>query len=99
LELVYLGALQLLLYDLFSYFYLMITLNEFTTQLELEFDDMIVGTLLPTTDYRTIKGWSSMHALIVIAFLDANFDILLTGADLKQTQTIGDLYNLVLQKK
>jgi acyl carrier protein len=40
-----------------------------------------------------------MHALIVIAFFDANFDILLTGTDLKQTQTIGDLYNLVLQKK
>jgi len=77
----------------------MITLNEFTAKLELEFDDMEFGPLLPTTHYRTIKGWSSMHALIVIAFLDANFDILLTGADLKQTQTIGDLYNLMLQKK
>lgn len=95
----YRGGQQLLHYDLFSYFYSMITLIEFTTKLELEFEDIASGTLLPTTDYRTIKGWSSMHALIVIAFLDANFDVLLSGTELKHTQTINDLYNLVLQKK
>lgn len=76
----------------------MITLGEFTRKLELEFEDIDSGTLLPTTDYRTIKGWSSMHALIVIAFLDANYDVLLTGADLKKSQTIQDLYNLVFHK-
>ncbi len=75
------------------------TLFEFTQQLESEFEDIQPGTLTPVTNYRDIKGWSSMHALIVIAFVDANFDVLLTGADLKQAHTIEDLYNLVKQKK
>ncbi len=77
----------------------MITLSEFTKKLELEFEDIESGTLTANTDYRTIKGWSSMHALIVIAFIDANFDVLLSGTELKQTNTIEDLYNLVFQKK
>ena len=77
----------------------MISVNEFTEKLEAEFEDLQKGTLTPDTDYRAINGWSSMHALIVIAFVDANFDVLLTGIDLKSTKTINDLYNLIQHKK
>lgn len=76
----------------------MMSIDEFTQKLEAEFDDIEPGTIQPDTDYRNIKGWSSMHALIVIAFVDANFDLILTGSDLKTTQTIRDLYNLVQAK-
>lgn len=71
---------------------------DFITKLEAEFDDMPKGTLKPDTDYRSIKGWSSMHALIIIAFVDINFNITLNGSDLKSTKTVSDLYNLVQQK-
>ena len=75
------------------------SINEFIQKLEAEFEDMPQGTLKAETDYRNIKGWSSMHALIIIAFIDINFNITLSGADLKSTQTVQDLYNLVQQKK
>ena len=75
------------------------TIEEFTSKLELEFDDLTPGTISPDTDYRTIKGWSSMHALIIIAFVDINFDITLNGTELKSTKTIRDLYNIIQQKK
>lgn len=75
------------------------SLEEFISKLEAEFEDMPKGTLKPDTDYRSIKGWSSMHALIIIAFIDINFNITLSGSDLKSTQTVSDLYNLVQQKK
>lgn len=74
-------------------------LDEFIQKLESEFEEMPKGTLKPDTDYRSIKGWSSMHALIIIAFIDINFNITLTGADLRSTKTVSDLYNLVQQKK
>jgi len=74
------------------------TVNDFIDKLEAEFDDMPKGTLQPDTDYRSIKGWSSMHALIIIAFVDINFNITLNGSDLKATKTVSDLYNLVQQK-
>jgi acyl carrier protein len=74
-------------------------LDEFVTKLETEFDDMPKGVLKADTDYRGIKGWSSMHALIIIAFIDIHFNITLNGSDLKSTKTVNDLYNLVQQKK
>lgn len=73
-------------------------LADFISKLEAEFDDMPKGALQPDTDYRSIKGWSSMHALIIIAFVDINFNITLNGSDLKSTKTVSDLYNLVQQK-
>jgi acyl carrier protein len=77
----------------------MMQLAEFVDKLEGEFEDLPKGTLKADTDYRTIKGWSSMHALIIIAFVDINFNMTLNGADLKATKTVSDLYNLVQQKR
>jgi len=73
-------------------------IEEFTQKLEAEFEEMEPGTLAPDTVYKSIKGWSSMHALIIIAFVDAEFDTILSGADLKATSTIGDLYNLIKER-
>jgi acyl carrier protein len=75
------------------------SLNEFIEKLEGEFEDLPKGSLSPDTDYRNIKGWSSMHALIIIAFVDINFNLTLNGSDLRSTKTVSDLYNLVQQKK
>jgi len=75
------------------------TIEEFTKNLEQELEDIELGTLTPQTNYRDLKNWSSMYALIIIAFVDFNFDITLNGNDLKSTQTVSDLYNLVKSKK
>jgi len=77
----------------------MIALEQFTTELEAEFDEIEQGTITPTTNYREIKGWSSMYALIIIAFVDTNFDVALNGDDLKSSQTIEDLYKIILAKQ
>jgi acyl carrier protein len=74
------------------------TLEAFTKALEEEFEEITPGTISPDSNYREIEGWSSMHALIVIAFVDNHYDIILSAADLKQTSTIKDLYNIVQQR-
>lgn len=74
------------------------TIHEFTQLLEKEFEDIPSGTLKPETNYRDIPNWSSMHALVIIAFVDANFGVELTASDLKNTQTIHDLYNIIQNK-
>ncbi len=75
------------------------TIEEFTKKLEQELEDLESGTLKPNTNYRDLKNWSSMYALVIIAFIDFNFDVTLNGNDLKSTQTVSDLYNLVKAKK
>ncbi|MFN3918438.1 MAG: acyl carrier protein [Flavobacteriales bacterium] len=76
----------------------MVTLEEFTRLLEKEFDDIDTNSLSPKTSYRNIPDFSSMHALVIIAFIDNQFDVLLTGEELKNAVTIEDLYNLVKSK-
>ena len=77
----------------------MMTLEDFTKNIEAEFEEITPGTITPTMNYRDIPGWSSMYALIIIAFVDTNFDVQLNAADLKNAQTIQDLYEIVLTKK
>ncbi|HEX8517266.1 MAG TPA: acyl carrier protein [Bacteroidia bacterium] len=74
------------------------SIEEFTEKLGSEFEEVEPGSLTPDTHYKKIKGWSSMHALIIIAFVDAQFNTILTGADLKSASTIRDLYQIVQDK-
>jgi acyl carrier protein len=76
----------------------MMNIDEFIQLLEKEFEDLPAGTLKPSTNYRDIPNWSSMHALIIIAFVDANFGVELTASDLRSTSTIQDLYNTIQSK-
>ena len=70
------------------------TLEEFTVNLEKEFEGIEPGTFTPDTNYRDIKNWSSIYALIVVAFVDLNFDVILNANDLRSTNTIRELYEL-----
>jgi acyl carrier protein len=74
-------------------------IQEFISKIEEEFDDIEKGTLEPTTSFRQMEGWSSMHALILIALVDNHFDVLLTGEELRGLDTIQDLHNLLASKK
>jgi acyl carrier protein len=77
----------------------MMDINEFTQKLEIELEGIDPGSLKPDTVYRSLKNWSSMHALIVISFIDLNFDVTLNAQDIKNTQTVNDLYNLTHKKQ
>ncbi len=76
----------------------MIPIEEFIQLLENEFEDLPKNTLKPETNYREIPNWSSMHALIIIAFADANFNVELNASDLRKAQTIQDLYDIIHSK-
>ena len=73
-------------------------IEEFIKKLEEEFDDVESGSLKPATDFRNIEDRGSMHALIVIALVDLDYDITLTGADLQSVNTIQELFDLVKSK-
>ena len=64
-------------------------------QIEEEIEEFEPGMLQPDTNYRDIEDWSSMHALIIIALADTEYDVTITGADLRTCDTVRDLYNLV----
>ena len=73
----------------------MVSLEKFITNIEGELDDLEPGTLTAEINYRDLESWSSMYALIIIAYVDAEFEVTLTGDDLRKCNTITDLYLLI----
>jgi len=74
-------------------------IQEFITIIEEEFDEVEIGSLSPSTSFRQMEGWSSMHALILIALVDNHFDVLLTGEELRNMDSIEDLFTFLETKK
>ena len=76
----------------------MISLEEFVKSIENELEDIESGTLTPEKNYKELDEWSSMYALIIIAFVDSEFDVELTGDDLRKCNHLKDLYELIKMK-
>ena len=53
-----------------------------------------VDALTPDTEFHDLDEWSSLSVIIVIAFLDEEFDRQVNETDIRQADTIQDLYNL-----
>lgn len=62
------------------------------------FDDTDVATLTPETKFRELDEWSSLTALGVIAMADEEFNVELSGNELRAANTIQDLFNLIKGK-
>ena len=50
-------------------------------------------------ELNSFKSWDSLAALSVIAFADEKFRVNLTAPELKNVETVGDLYALIIAKK
>lgn len=73
----------------------MMTLEAFTKNLENELEDIPKGTLTPAVNYKDLETWSSMYALIIIAYVNLEFDVTLNGDDLRHCNNIQELYDLI----
>lgn len=62
------------------------------------FDDTDVTVLTPETKFRELDEWSSLSALGVIALADEEFDVELSGSELRQVNTIQELFDLISNK-
>lgn len=73
-------------------------IKEFIEYFADELDETTVDELTPDTEYKKIPEWSSLVALSIIAMVEDNYDKEITGDDLRSTNTIQDLFNLVDNK-
>lgn len=73
-------------------------LNEFVAHFAEQFDSTDESVFTPETRFREIEEWSSLIGLSVIAMVDEEYDVTLKGDDVKNSNTILDLYNIVSSK-
>jgi acyl carrier protein len=70
-------------------------LQEFITKFSEQFDDIEPGEFKVDTKFKSLEEWSSMIALSVIAMIDDAYDIVIKGDDIRNSETIEDLFNIV----
>lgn len=73
-------------------------LNEFIEKFAEQFDDTEMSEFKPETEFKALDEWSSLSALSIIAMVDDEYDVTLKGDDIKNAETIEDLFNLVKER-
>ncbi len=73
-------------------------INEFIGKFAEIFDDTDASTLTPATKFRDLDEWSSLSALGVIALADEEFNVELSGAEIRKANTIQELFDLITSK-
>lgn len=71
------------------------SIEVFGEKLANELDGIPAGAIKPTTNYREIPDWSSMHALVLIALAETEYGVTLTGEDLRKCNTVQDIYEVI----
>ena len=74
------------------------TLDEFVKAFAAEFDETPEEAFKPETNFREIDEWGSLLALSIISMVDEQMDKVITGADIRASKTIEDLFNIANSK-
>lgn len=62
------------------------------------FEETEPDTIQATTRFKELDEWSSLFALSVIAMIDEEYDVEFRGDDIRNSITVEDLYNTVLER-
>jgi acyl carrier protein len=73
-------------------------IEEFVKSFSELFEETENKGFAPSTRFRDIEEWSSLLALSVIAMVDEKYRVKLTGDDIRNAQTIEDIFKIVKLK-
>lgn len=73
-------------------------LNEFIAHFAEQFDDTDPSEIKAETVFKDLDEWSSLIALSIIAMVDEEYDITIKGDEIRNSETVEDLFNAVKAK-
>jgi len=74
-------------------------IKEFIENFAAQFDDTDASEFKAETKFRELDEWSSLIALSIIAMVDEEYDVTLKGDEMRQAETIEELFNIVKSHK
>lgn len=74
------------------------SLEEFIECFAAQFDDTDSSEIKAETSFKSLDEWSSLVALSVIAMVDEEFNVTIKGDEIRNSQTVEDLYHEVIAK-
>lgn len=73
-------------------------IKDFVEKVAEQFEDTDPAEIKASTVFKELDEWSSLTALSIIAMVDEEFDVQLKGDDIKNSNSIEDLFNKVKAK-
>lgn len=73
-------------------------LNEFVANFAELFDDTNPSEIKADTNFRDLDEWSSLVGMGIIALAKTTYNVGITGAELRNCNTIEDVFNLIKNK-
>jgi acyl carrier protein len=73
-------------------------LEDFIEKFAEQFDETEASEFKAETEFKALDEWSSLSALSIIAMVDEEYDVTLKGDDIRNVETIADLYQVIKSK-
>lgn len=74
-------------------------IQEFIENFAAQFDETDPEAFTAETKFKELDEWSSLLALSIIAMVDDEYDMIIKGNDIVSSETIQDLYNVIVAKQ
>lgn len=74
-------------------------LEQFVQNFAAQFEDTDTSDFGPETDFRNNPEWTSLTLLSIIAMADVEYDVTLTGDEIRSSKTIQDIFEIVKSKQ
>ena len=73
--------------------------NEFIKNFAAQFDDTDLSEFSMETRFRELDEWSSLNALAILNMIGKKYSVLLRPDEMKTTNTVKELFELVEKKQ
>lgn len=73
-------------------------LKKFVSDFAEQFDETDAAEIKADTEFQSLEEWGSLVALGVIALVKTEYGKTVTGKEIRQCNTVKDLYDLVASK-
>lgn len=73
-------------------------INEFVKNFSNQFDDTEASEIQVDTKFHDLEEWSSLIAMSVIAMARTQYGKTITGKEIRECETVEDLFNLIASK-
>lgn len=73
-------------------------LKKFIENFADQFEETEASEFTADTKFRELDEWSSLISLSIIAMVDEEYDVALKGDDIRNAETIEDLFDTVKKK-
>ena len=70
-------------------------IQDFINNFASQFDDTDVSEFTAETKFRDLDEWSSFLALAIMAMVKSEYDVALTAQEMRDAETVQDLFDII----